>query len=847
MSTAQPEPSRVHPRRRPVLNTALPTLSNDSLDSKMRLQKGETFHTPTSPPSTDRDPVLNVRSLPHRSVTSLEALAAAEERMTSILGRLTLDSTEDQTAQATSDDSILKGLMRSSPNSMSDSPRSSNEEGRSIPIPVDEKKARQQHSHESDSGLGTSISSEEGLVDLQDKVNNDIHDNQSAITSSIAAFDTGSSPKRQLGSVACKQIERFVLVPILKEPRLKPFHSLVRSVPQRIVNKQIVCLRDLEKTLLWLAPVSQYTLLYIGSLEFWLSLFFGSFFKFKNSATSRNSYLNFCEFTIQCLHTSTSHLNDRDQRLPADRPYTNGYFLDLVSQVRRYAAMVRAERQRVQATQDSKSDKSNIRLETATLEGGLSKNGKPAELVVMQDGKPISLATGKPYEADVAGATKRTITLDDAVDEGVERSMARRKKDAPPMNINQKCSDCDKVFKRPCDLTKHEKTHTRPWKCEHTDCNYHTKGWPTEKERDRHMNDRHSDKPTLFKCQFHKCPYASKRASNCKQHMEKSHGWVYVRSKNNGRNGSKRGGSVQTTPQTPSVSTPASKATDFASPIPGPSPSPSIQNYNWPENPQFNFADPPAPAHGEDFPLFGEASPYLMTDINSFPTSMNLTSFQSQFEAGDPNGLIPALEMHRQSMNSMSIPSADSVPDLMGPVSFDGSPLTGTESINFDLDWSNLEYPNEDYTAMAAQIPQAQSFEAMKGYSNDYDQMNLNHCSFDLSSKHAGLSPGAQGNAMLYSPDSCNVGDTLSERYEYGLQAQADNDFTLYNQSAAMSHGAQPMMQTSSDHSARYSQPPQHMFPSLEQERVLQSMQPWNSQQPQGHYLPRDMDLEFMK
>jgi hypothetical protein len=36
---------------------------------------------------------------------------------------------------------------------------------------------------------------------------------------------------------------------------LKPFHPLVRSIPQRIINKQIVCLRDLEKTLLWLAPV----------------------------------------------------------------------------------------------------------------------------------------------------------------------------------------------------------------------------------------------------------------------------------------------------------------------------------------------------------------------------------------------------------------------------------------------------------------------------------------------------------------------------------------------------------------------------------------------------------------
>lgn len=362
------------------------------------------------------------------------------------------------------------------------------------------------------------------------------------------------------------------------------------------------------------------------------------------------------------------------------------------------------------------------------------------------------------------------------------------------------------------------------------------------------MNDRHSDKPTLYKCEFHKCPYASKRQSNCKQHMEKSHGWVYVRSKNNGRNGSKRGSSVQATPQTPSVSTPASKATDFASPIPGPSPSPSVQNYNWPENPPFNFAEPPALAHGEDFPLFGDTPPYLMTDVNSFPTSMNLSAFQTQFEAGDPNGLIPALEVHRQSMNSMSIPSADSVPDLMPPVSFDGSPYTGTESINLDLDWSNGgEYSFDEYSTMAAQVTHGQSFEGIKGYPNDYNQMNLDHCSYDPSGKISGLSPGAQGNAMLYSPDSCNVGDTLSEQYEYGLQTQADNDFTLYNQTAQMGHGAQPMMQTSSDNSAHYNQPPQQMFPSLEQERVLQSMQTWSGQQPQGHYLPRDMDMEYMK
>ncbi|KAJ5124413.1 Zinc finger C2H2 [Penicillium bovifimosum] len=826
-SAVQPEPSRLHPRRRPVLNTPLPTLSSDSLDSKMCLRKGETFHTPTSPPCSDHDPVVNFRTLPHRSPTSLEALAAAEERMTSILGRLTLDSTEDQTLQTTGDDSSLeggRGAVHSRSNSMSDSPRCSDEEGRGKPIPIDEKKARRQHTHESDSGLGTSISSEEGLTDSENKVLNSIHHKQST-TRSISAID-GLLPKRQLGPAACKSIERLVLVPILKEARLQPFHPLVRSIPKRILNKQIVCLRDLEKTLLWLAPTS---------------------------STSRKSYLDFCEFTIQCLHTSASHLNDRDQRLPADRPYTNGYFLDLVSQVRRYAAMIRSERQRVQENRDPKSDKGSTTVEPVTLEGGLSINGKPAELVVMQGDKQISLATGKPHEAEPGSTSKRAIIIEDGVDEGVARSMARRKKDAPPMNINQKCPNCEKVFKRPCDLTKHEKTHTRPWKCDHTDCAYHTKGWPTEKERDRHMNDKHSAQPILYKCQFHQCPYTSKRASNCKQHMEKSHGWIYVRSKNNGRSGSKRGSSVRATPQTPSVSTPASKATDFASPIPGPSPSPSAPTYNWPDSTQFNFADPPVSANGDNFPLFEPSPPYLVNDANQFPTSVNLTAFQSQFKAGDPNGLIPVLEMHPQSMNEV-VPSPESVPDLMDPLSFDGSPMTGTDSINLEWDWSNLEYPsNEDYTALAAQLPQAQSHEAIKGYLNEYDSMNLNHCSYDPSGKPFGLSPGAQGNATLYSPPSCNVGDTFSGQYDHGRPAPAGNDFTLFHQSnqsnpnAQMGLGAHPMMQTPSDHSAGYGQPQQQMFPTFEQEHVLQGMQSWNGQQPQGNYLPEDLDLAFMK
>lgn len=91
------------------------------------------------------------------------------------------------------------------------------------------------------------------------------------------------------------------------------------------------------------------------------------------------------------------------------------------------------------------------------------------------------------------------------------------------------CRKCDKIFNRPCDRSKHEKTHTRPWKCPEPDCRYHVDGWPTEKECERHVNDKHMTEAKMYKCIFEPCPYTSKRESNCKQHMEKAHGWQYDR------------------------------------------------------------------------------------------------------------------------------------------------------------------------------------------------------------------------------------------------------------------------------------------------------------------------------
>jgi hypothetical protein len=84
------------------------------------------------------------------------------------------------------------------------------------------------------------------------------------------------------------------------------------------------------------------------------------------------------------------------------------------------------------------------------------------------------------------------------------------------------------------DLNMHAKSHGRPYKCKVPSCEYETLGWPTQKELEWHEDAKHSASPRTFACWFQPCPYMSKRESNCKQHMEKVHHWVFVRSKSNG-------------------------------------------------------------------------------------------------------------------------------------------------------------------------------------------------------------------------------------------------------------------------------------------------------------------------
>lgn len=169
------------------------------------------------------------------------------------------------------------------------------------------------------------------------------------------------------------------------------------------------------------------------------------------------------------------------------------------------------------------------------------------------------------------------------------------------------CAHCPKAFERLCDLNKHAKSHSRPYKCSIAGCKYTTLGWPTAKELERHNNDKHSASPRTFPCRFPPCPYSSKRESNCKQHMEKAHNWVYVRSKSKGKRSPAQNklDSFDASPNDCGMTVEADHSSSIASTSPPPLLAP-------PSNMDFVlFDDDQADAMGEDdddlYPAYGDA------------------------------------------------------------------------------------------------------------------------------------------------------------------------------------------------------------------------------------------------
>ena len=324
--------------------------------------------------------------------------------------------------------------------------------------------------------------------------------------------------------------------------------------------------------------------------------------------------------------------------------------------------------------------------------------------------------------------------------------------------------------------SKHEKTHSRPWKCNDTSCKYHEYGWPTEKERDRHVNDKHSATPSMYQCQYRPCPYESKRESNCKQHMEKAHGWHYIRSKNNGKTGKKPQSGK--TPPTPQMSTPGSYIFD--------APTPDFREGAFPYGSR--VAGSCTDSINDSIIASDVSATYIPN--HSVDLCETFGPFNPEFSWQDPhpglstgNVSVYPESSHGQSWNSGLMTNPPALPS-----SFEASLTSQDEETIFgtNFDWSNMDH---DYTSLNIQlITPATSVEA-----RSYDAFSRNpSISVDQLAKDQtqSLSPGAQGDAMLYSPYSSHTNDlgvdeTFGE-YPHDVE-KPKHDFSLFDDSNAAS------------------------------------------------------------
>ncbi|KFX89530.1 hypothetical protein V490_06961 [Pseudogymnoascus sp. VKM F-3557] len=734
-----------------------------------KLRKGATFHNPPSPVSDH----FIVPCLPRRSQTSLEDVVEAHKRRVALTlgdidrGLSAVDlGAPTPTTQSFRDDSlpVPQGFLnhtvdtnrRETRSAMS--PIASQNDfsiGRGSLRPRRHNRRQSTH-HASDSGLGSSImsaSSEKrgvaaagGLTCLTDEQGSKSTVSASAITRSAAPHRSSTDTQSRLSERATNRIHEFILKPLLATPSLKDFHPIVADCPRRINEKEIVCLRDLEKTLMFMAP---------------------------DHAKTAKLYLEFCVTSIRCIQATVEFLNEREQTRPNDRPYTSGYFIDLVDQIRNYAQSVQASREK----EEGETDDMDVQpAEQIKLYGGVAKNGRPAELVrVKNDGTAVSLATGKEIkmesiEEDEKNSVMMKRSLSEELDdeESIMRSMARRKRSATAEIQAKKCSEpgCTKEFKRSCDLTKHEKTHSRPWKCQEPLCKYHEYGWPTEKELDRHVNDKHSATPRLFKCQFPPCPYQSKRESNCKQHMEKSHNWVYVRSKNNGKNRDQAPAQQQNalpTPQTTNIRTPNSEA-QLSSP----------DEMNW-EMEAGNDAN-------------GGYNDVFNRSPLDFPTYAADFSYNNNAEQTLNNYTLSPADSHLHSLpSSNTSPYVDSSDLFLDDVSAN-FPSAFTPGGN---DFTLYEDLYSAHVNIPHQLPTPDAAIFQRTYDPSYACVDTVTPSRTQGVQH--LSPVGQGNTMLYTPDSsCEAFEALMpnrQQADNGLGAQF-SDFQLFG-SAAQTHAGQ--------------------------------------------------------
>lgn len=285
----------------------------------------------------------------------------------------------------------------------------------------------------------------------------------------------------------------------------------------------------------------------------------------------------------------------------------------------------------------------------------------------------------------------------------------------------------------------------------------------------------------MYQCQFHPCPYESKRESNCKQHMEKAHGWAYVRSKNNGKSKKNQTGK---TPPTPQITTPNFDAS---------SPEFGVASSSHSYGGAYSVA---LSVNGSEDSLSLSHSalntPCMRLDDRFAPFDAHFpwTEPYPGLNASNPSPYTPS--SHRLSMDGGSMTQAPTIPS-----SFENSltPQDQDQLFAENFDWSNIDTSN-DFTSLNFQLATPASSVEMRPL--DAFTSNPSICVDQASSGHmASLSPGAQGNVMLYSPYSQNEGPVDEGYDDFPADAgRPSGDFALFDASSSVpSNGNQCMFQ----------------------------------------------------
>lgn len=166
--------THTNPRRR-YITSAPPTLDSHYLSpthhviepNNSVLKKSSTFHCPTSPPSEEHDPILNIPSLPRRSPTCPKAMenavAAGVRRIANIIGALDSSLSGLQSVSADSQDTLLAGDLPV-PAFMLDQALTSKDTPDADRLHLHKARAAPKH-HSSDSGIGSTVTgSEHSLI-----------------------------------------------------------------------------------------------------------------------------------------------------------------------------------------------------------------------------------------------------------------------------------------------------------------------------------------------------------------------------------------------------------------------------------------------------------------------------------------------------------------------------------------------------------------------------------------------------------------------------------------------------------------------------------------------------------